>query len=199
MTELLLCIVVGLQAVGLILILVLWRRQNSSIGVSLQNQERLETLLREEMAGNRRETREQTRDGAGTSADKLVEQFGVVQRDNLAFREHLNERLATSFIGFAEGLAGQIESSGAEHKDELSQIRSVLTAAFGELEAAMAAQLKQAASRQDERLERFEQRLIAMGERNADQIHSMDDAIMEHLETLQNRNAEHAANSETPR
>ncbi len=195
MTELLLYIVLGLQAVGLVLIVVLWRRQSSSAGAALQNQERLETLLREEMASNSREAG----DDAGAAADKLAEYLAVVQRENLAFREHLNERLATSFIGFAEGLAGQVESSGAEHKDELTQIRSALIAAFGELEAAMATQLKQAAARQDERLERFEQRLIAMGERSAEQIHSMDDAIMEHLEMLQNGGAEHAANGETPR
>ena len=195
MIDILLTAVLGLQAVGLILLLVVWRRQNSAHISALhqtceglaKGQERLETLVREEMAGNRRESGEQARaarDEAGAATLKLVEQFGALQRDNLAFREHIGERLSTNLGAFGKHLAGQLEGAGAAHKGEAAQMRAELLAAFGHLDAALDAQLKAATSDQGEHFAGFERRFAAIGERNADQIHALDDAIIEKLEAL---------------
>lgn len=198
MIELLLAAVLGLQFVGIILLALVWRRQNSSHISALHQtceglatgQERLETLVREEMAGNRRETGEQARaarDEAGVAALKLIEQFGSLQRDNLAFREHIGERLSANLGAFGKNLVGQLETSGAAHKGEAAQMRAELLASFGRLDAALDSHLQAATAGQDERLMQFERLLIHLGERNADQIHSLDDAIVEHLELLGNQ------------
>ena len=195
MTDILLYVVLGLQVIGLILILIVWRRQNSGNISALKTtceglekgQERLETLVREEMAGNRRETGEQARaarDEAGVAALKLVEQFGALQRDNVAFREHISERLSTNLSAFGKNLVGQLELSGASHKGEAAQMRAELLAAFGHLDAALGAQLKAATAGQDENFAGLERRFLGIGERNAEQLHSMDDAIVERLELL---------------
>lgn len=213
LSELLLYVVLGLQVVGLLATGIVWRRQKSSDIAALKlacndlqkGQERLEILVRDEMANNRRESGEQARAGreeAGVSAGKLAEQFGGFQHDNLAFREHLAERLSANFNAFSKDLAGQIETSGAASKDESAQLRAELFEAFNKFGSALARQVNEATDLQDRRFEQFEKRLIALGERNADQIHSLDDAIMEHLETLQkemgqNRDARRTADDET--
>lgn len=198
MIDNLLYAVLGLQFVGLILLAFVWRRQNVGHIDALNktceglatSQERLETLVREEMAGNRRETGEQARaarDEASVAALKLVEQFGTLQRDNVAFREHISERLSTNLGAFGKNLVGQLETSGVAHKGEAAQMRAELLAAFGRLDAALEAQIKAATAGQNEQLAQFERRLMILGERNADQIHSLDDAIIERLELLGNQ------------
>ena len=195
LSELLLTAVLALQAVGLILLLIVWRRQNvariNALNATCEGlakgQERLETLVREEMAGNRRESGEQARaarDEAGAATLKLVEQFGALQRDNLTFREHISERLSANLGAFGKHLAGQLETAGAAHKGEAAQMRAELLASFGRLDAALDAQLKAATAGQHEQFAGFERRFAALGERSADQLHSMDDAIVEKLELL---------------
>ena len=117
--------------------MVVWRRQNVARMDALnrtceglaKGQERLETLVREEMAGNRRESDEQARaarDEANEAALKLVEQFGVLQRDNLncvydadidqrmrrtrrrALPRHLVSRRAALWFGLALGLVSTL-------------------------------------------------------------------------------------------
>lgn len=196
MTDILLYLVLGLQFVGLILILIVWRRQNSGRIAALtttcegleKGQERLETLVRDEMAGNRREAGEQarvSREEMGTSAGNLTEQFAIVQRDNLAFREQSSERLSADLDAFAKDLVGQIEGAGADNRDESVQLRGELFKLFNDFGAALTRQMAEAIGAQDRRFAQFEERLIAVGERNADQIHSMDDAISERLDGLQ--------------
>ncbi len=195
MTDILLTAVLGLQFVGLILLAFLWRRQNVARINALNNtcegltkgQERLETLVREEMAGNRRESGEQARaarDETNAATLKLVEQFGALQRDNLAFREHIGERLTANLGAFGKHLAGQLDTAGAAHKGEAAQMRAELLAAFGHLDAALDAQLKATAAGQNKNFAAFERRFAELGERNADQLHSLDDAIVEKLELL---------------
>ncbi len=210
LTDILLAVVLALQVVGLLFTSIVWRRQSSSVGAAsgLQTgQERLETIVRDEMAGNRRETGEQARAGrdeASASAGKLAEQFGVLQRDNLAFREHLAERLNANFDGFSKSLAAQIESAGTASQGEAAQLRTELFEAFNKFGGALTRQVTDATELQDRRFEQFEKRLIALGERNADQIHSLDDAIVERLEALQkeagqNWDAKRTADNETTR
>ena len=196
LSELLITVVLGLQVVGLLTTFVVWRRQKSSdVSASdlQKGQQHLESLVRDEMAHNRSEAGEQARAGrdeAGASAGKIAEQFGVLQRDNLAFREHFSERLGTNFNTFAKDLAGQIEVSGAASKDEVAQLRAELFETLHKFGGALTRQISEATDLQDRRFEQFEKRLIALGERNADQIHSLDDAIVEHLENLQKEAAQ---------
>lgn len=198
MIDILLYAVLGLQLVGLILLFLVWRRQNGGHINALSKtcdglatgQKRLENLVREEMAGNRRETGEQARaarDEAGVAALKLVEQFGTLQHDSTAFREHISERLSVNLGALGKILVGQLETSGAAHKGEAAQMRAELLAAFGRLDAALDSHLQAATAGQDEKLVQFERRLIGLGERNADQIHAIDDAIGERLELLGNQ------------
>ncbi len=196
MTDILLYLVLSLQFVGLILLLVVWRRQNVGHIAALKTtceglekgQERLETLVRDEMAGNRREAGEQarvSRDELGASADKLTEQFAVLQRDNLLFREQLSERLSANLSAFAKDLIRQIEGAGADNREEAVQLRGELFKLFNGFGTALTRQMTEATGAQDRRFAQFEKRLIAVGERSADQIHSMDDSIGERLEKLQ--------------
>ena len=196
MTDILLYLVLSLQFVGLILLLVVWRRQNAGHIAALKTtceglekgQERLETLVRDEMAGNRREAGEQarvSRDELGASADKLTEQFAVLQRDNLLFREQLSERLSANLSAFAKDLIRQIEGAGADNREEAVQLRGELFKLFNGFGTALTRQMTEATGAQDRRFAQFEKRLIAVGERSADQIHSMDDSIGERLEKLQ--------------
>lgn len=196
MTDILLYTVLGLQFVGLILISIVWRRQNSGRIAALtttcegleKGQERLETLVRDEMAGNRLEVGEQARvarEEMGTSAGELTEQFAIFQRENLMFREQLGERFSANLSAFATDLIGQIEGAGADNRDEAVQLRGELFKLFNDFGAALTRQMTEATGAQDRRFAQFEERLVAVGERNADQIHSMDDAISERLDGLQ--------------
>ena len=185
MTDILLFAVLGLQAVVLLAIFVLWRRHKTNDITPLQTsydglqkgQERLESVVREEMAVNRREASEQARAGrdeTGASMDKLAEQFLVLQRENTNFRERLAQQLGTNFNAFAKGLVAEIERLGAASNSEAAQLRAELTR-----------YLSEATANQGHSFEGFEQRLAALSERNAAQMHSLDDAIMESLEALQ--------------
>ena len=196
MTDILIYVVLGLQFVGLILTLVVWRRQNAAPIVALKTtceslekgQDRLETLVRDEMAGNRREAGEQarvSRDEMGASADKLIEQFAILQRDNLIFREQLGERFSANLATLAKDLIGQIEGTGVASREEAVQLRGELFKLFNGFGTALTRQMTESIGAQDRRFEQFEERLVAVGERSADQIHSMDDSISERLDKLQ--------------
>ena len=188
MTEILLFAIIGLQTLVLVFIFVLWRRQKTTDITPLQTsydglqkgQERLESVVREEMSVNRREASEQARAGrdeTGASLDKLAGQFLVLQRENTDFRERLAQQLGTNFNAFARGLVAEIERLGAASHSESAQLRAELVGYLSEATAA-----------QGQSFENFERRLSAFSERNAAQIHSLDDAIMESLEALQNGN-----------
>ena len=215
MTDILLTVVLLLQIVGLALIFVLWRRQDSSDGGTLKStcdelqkaQGRLETLVREEMLSNRREAGEQARAGrdeVGVAMGKLAEQFGVLQRENGTFREHLAERLGANFNNFANIMAEKIESSGAANKSEAAQLRSELFKTFDGFSTGLSRQANEATARQDHRFEQFEQRLAALDERSSAQIKAINEAISERLEVLQRENnqnwdAKRAVDAETTR
>ena len=193
MADILLILVLSLQIVGLALMFILWRRQNSPVngGSNVAYEElqkaqgRLESVVREEIASNRRESGEQARAGrdeAGASAGKLAEQFAALQRENAAFRERLAEQLGANLGSFAKSLVAQIESSSAAHKSDAAQMRTELF----------------------ETLEKFEGRFIALGERNVAQIKMMSDDVGERLHGLQkeathNWDTKSSADAETTR
>ena len=195
LSEILIYAILGLQIFVLILIGLLWRRQSSGAVAAFKGsaetlqkgQDRLEALLRDEMAGNRREAGEQARvarEETGASASKIIEQFAGLQRDNLAFRERLAERLNVNFGEFSKALVGRVESAGNANKEEAALLRGELFKLFNEFGIALTRQMSDATTAQDRRFEQFERRLVDMGERSADQIHSMDDSISERLDAM---------------
>lgn len=204
MTDILLLAIVGLQTLVLLFIFVLWRRQKSGDVAPLKaayddlqkGQEHLETTVREEMSLSRREADEQARAGrdeTGASMDKLAEQVSGLQGDNELFRERLVQQLSANLSGFAKVLGDQIENLGDASQTDSDRLRAELVH-----------QVIAATAQQGQLFGNFEQRLAALSERNADQLHSLDDAIMESLEALQsasdeNWNAKRLADSETTR
>ena len=215
MTDILLFVLLLLQMGGLALTFVLWRRQSSTEGDALKRtcdelqkaQGRLESIVREEMLGNRREAGEQARAGrdeAGAATGKLAEQFGVLQRENVAFREHLSEKLSSSLNAFAQTLVGQFNDSAAANKSDAAQLRAELLKSLENFGAGLSRQLSETTTRQDRRFEQFEQRLAALGENNSAQIKTINDAIIERLQVLQretgqNWDSKSAVDTETTR
>lgn len=204
LSEILIYVVLGLQVAGLLLTSIVWRRQNSIQLAALdetredlaKGRERLETLVRDEMADGRRESGEQarlSREDLGASVAQLGGQFVILQSDNLIFREQLNANLDA----FAGVLKKQIESADGVSKDEAARLSSELFTMFDDFGNALVRQLAEAINAQDRRFEKFEERLFAVGERSADQIHVLDDAIVKQLDEQRAQNR--AANQELSR
>lgn len=195
LSEILIYVVLGLQVAGLLLTSIVWRRQNSSHLAALdetredlnKGRERLESLVRDEMADNRRESGEQarlSRDDLSASVAKLGEHFAVLQSENLIFREQLSANLDA----FAGVLKQQIEAADGADKDESARLSAELFTMFDDFGNALVRQLAEAINAQDRRFEKFEQRLLAVGERSAEQIHSLDDAIVAQLDEQRAQN-----------
>ncbi len=204
MTDLLLFAIVGLQTLVLLLIFVLWRRQKSADVAPLKEaydglqkgQEHLESVVREELSVNRREADEQARAGrdeTGASMEKLAESFLALQDENATLRETLGPQLNANLSGFAKVLGDQIENLGDVSQTDSDRLRAELVH-----------QVIAATAQQGQRFDTFEQRLAALSERSASQLHSLDDAIMESLEALhsandENWNAKRLTDGETAR
>lgn len=201
LNEILLGAILLLQFVLLILVLILWRRQNprdiSVLKSSCEDlqiaQGRLETVVREEMVINRRETGEQAREARAEAAlaiSKLADQFVVLERGNQQFREQLSGKLSDGLNAFAQSLVRQLNDSSASHTRESVQLRSELFAIFESFGSNLGRKLNESASLQEHHFGQFDEQLASLNSSHAAQLKMLSDSLSSHLEVLQRENAQ---------
>jgi len=134
MVEAALGVVVLLQLGGLVLLLTLWRKQQSSDAGSLKaacealekGQARLEQIVREEIAANRRENIEAARvarEESNAALHKLSEQFATLNQSNLENAQKLSEKLGAGLNTFSQGLNKQLADANAIDKEQSDRLR----------------------------------------------------------------------------
>ena len=201
LTEILLSVIALLQFVLLVFVAVLWRRQNpreiSALKTSCEDlqiaQGRLETVVREEVAHNRREAADSAREAraqATAEIGKLSDQFVTFERTNQQFREHLSDKLAAGLNAFAQSLIRQLNEHSASTKGETAQLRAELFNIFEGFGSQVGRKINESVSLQEHQFGQLDEKLAALGLDNGAQLKALDETLGAHLEEVRRESAQ---------
>jgi DNA recombination protein RmuC len=199
MIQVLIGIAILLQIAGLALLWALWRRQESSDAGALKSacaalekgQERLEALVRDEIAANRREQNEQARlarDETNVALHKLSEQFTSLTERSQESGERLSDRLSTSLRTFGQHLTKQFNDLSAQEKTQSDRLRDETTLALKNLGEWLGTQLgnhlKAASDAQKDQLASFDGQLKHLVQTNKQDAGQLREELIKTLTQL---------------